>query len=81
MYDNIIEILLLIDEDETINFIESIDDVSYMSVVSAIFSEIFVHFESKELVKRIEKTIRKFKDSESYNFILDNLEYAKKALD
>ena len=81
LYQSIIETLLLIDWNDTIDFIESIENEDDMQVASSHFPRICGHFQSQELIDRIEKAIEKFESSEWYEYIKDALEEGKETMD
>ena len=81
LYGNIIEILLLIDWRDTIDFIESIDNEDEMRVASSHFPRICGHFQKWDLIDRIEKAIEKFEGSKWYKNIKDALEEGKETMD
>ena len=81
IYHTVIEALLFIDCNETIIFIESIENEDDIDTVAGHFPRICGHFQSWELINRIEKAIKKFKNYEWYEYIKGELEAGKEAMD
>jgi len=80
LYFRIIDRLLLIDENKTIDVIEDIENEEDMELITTFFPGLSGHFQSKKLIEKMQQAVYKFKNSKYYDSMIQEIEDAKNAL-
>lgn len=81
LYFRIIERLLLINEHETLRFIESVENEDDIEFIASYFPALSGHFQSKGFIESIKRISKKFIQAQCYNEILEEIEEAENVLD
>ena len=80
-YYNILQALLEIDDSQTLDFIESLEDDEDLSIISAHFGPLSGKFQSLHFVEKIQNKVERMKFSKLYEFIKYGVTEASKAMD
>jgi hypothetical protein len=81
LYYNVIETLLIIDKDTTIETFESIEDEEDFVDIVSYLPRLVGRFQDENFLKKVEVLSEKFNDSKYFKYILEDIESARAALD